>query len=353
MQLNRRRNAVVAAGLLVVLVATGAAVLLLRDRPSEPAPAAQPAIRTVTVERADLANTASLPANIGFGPPRPVKGTGAGVVTKLPAVGEIAERGKALFRADDQPVPVLFGATPLFRKLETPGTTGSDVAVLIENLAALGYRVGALPKDATKAEYTPRLIEVVKRWQRSLGVEATGVIEPGRALVLDGPVRVSSVKAQPGAAVTEELFEVTSTVRLVTAHVPRTEAGPAKAGTPVTIARPDGREVAGRITSVSPVPLEAEGGTAEPRVEIVAVPDQPADISDLDTAPVRLEITTESRTGVHTVPLEALVALKEGGYALQLPSGELKAVQTGLYSQNRVEVSGADIVDGMQVVAAQ
>ncbi|GGU86070.1 hypothetical protein GCM10010178_90200 [Lentzea flava] len=146
-----------------------------------------------------------MPANISFGTPRPVKGTGAGVVTKLPAVGEVAERGKPLFRVDDQPVIVLFGATPPFRMLETPGTKGSNVAVLIENLAAFGYQVGVPPKDATKAEYTPRLIDVVKRWQRSLGVEPTGTIEPGRVLVLDGPARVSSVKAQLGVAAAEEL----------------------------------------------------------------------------------------------------------------------------------------------------
>ncbi|MCP2205395.1 hypothetical protein LX90_009136 [Lentzea flava] len=122
---------------------------------------------------------------------------------------------------------------------------------------------------------------------------------------------------------------------------------------PVTIVRTDGKKVPGKITSVSSAQPTQEGGTVEPKVEIVVVPDLPGDISDLDTAPVQLEITTESRTGVLTVPLEALVALKAGGYALQLPSGELKAVQTGLYSQNKVEISGADIVDGMQVVAAR
>lgn len=353
MQLNRRRNAVVVAGSLVVLVAAGAAVLLVRGRPPEPAPAAQPSVRTVTVQRADLADTVTLPATVDFGPARPVKGIGTGVVTKLPAVGQVAERGEELYRVDDQPVTAFFGATPFFRRIETPGTKGSDVAVLIENLAALGYRVDAPPKDVTRAEYTPRLVEAVKRWQGSLGVEATGAIDPGRVLVLAGPVRVSSVTAQPGAAIAEELFEVTATTRLITARVPNSEAGAAKADLPVVVVRPDGQEVAGRITSVAPVPPAQEGGTAEPRTEIVVVPDRPEDVADLDPAPVRLRITTQSRTGVLTVPLEALIALKEGGYAVQLPGGELKAVQTGLYSQHKVEVSGADIVDGLLVVAAR
>jgi hypothetical protein len=351
-QRNRRRNTVIAAGVLVVLVATGATVLLVQGRSSERTPVTEPEVRTVTVQRADLANTASLSANIGFGQPRPVNGAGTGTVTKLPAVGEVAERGKALFRVDDQPVVVFFGATPFFRKLETPGTRGSDVAVVMDNLAALGYQVGSRPKDATKAEYTPRLVETVKKWQRSLGFEPTGAIEPGRVFVFAGPVRVSAVKAQLGVSVTEELFEVTSTTRLVTAQVLSTDAGPARTEMPVVIVRPDSREVPGKITSVVHLP-PAQDGAGASRVEIVVVPDQPSDVSDVETAPAQIKITTESRAGVLTVPLEALVALKEGGYAVQLPSGELKAVETGLYSQNKVEISGTDIVDGMRVVAAR
>ena len=64
-------------------------------------------------------------------------------------------------------------------------------------------------------------------------------------------------------------------------------------------------------------------------------------------------VTTESRTGVLTVPLAALIALKEGGYAVQLPSGGLKAVKTGLYSQDKVEISGDGVTDGLEVVTAQ
>jgi hypothetical protein len=85
----------------------------------------------------------------------------------------------------------------------------------------------------------------------------------------------------------------------------------------------------------------------------VVVPDNPADVADLDSAPVQVKITTESRTGVLTVPVEALVALREGGYAVQRPGGELLAVETGLFSRNRVEVSGAGVTAGLTVVTAQ
>jgi hypothetical protein len=347
-----RRTALLTAGALVVAAALGVVALLLRGRPPEAAPAAPP-VKTTTVRKADLANTRSLSGNLGFGAPRPVKGSGTGTVTKLPAVGEVAERGKALFRVDDQPVTVFFGATPFFRELETPGTKGSDVAVLMDNLAALGYQVGTRPDDDAKAEFTPKVVTALKNWQRAIDVEQTGTLEPGRVLVLDGPARVATVKAQLGATPTEELVEVTPTTRRVTARVPLPELGEVKAGAPVRIVLPDGRETPGKIDSVAPLPPAAEGGAGDPKVEVAVTLDHQDDVDGLESAPVQVKITTESRTGVLTVPLEALLALKEGGYAVQLPSGELKAVTTGLYSQDKVEISGDGIVDGLPVVTAQ
>ncbi|MDX8030531.1 HlyD family secretion protein [Lentzea sp. BCCO 10_0856] len=347
-KIHGMRNALIAATLLVVVVT--AVVLLVRGRPDEPAAAPPPASKTTTVQKGDLTNTRVLQANLGFGAARPVKG-GTGTVTKLPAAGQTTELGKELYRVDDQPVVVFFGATPLFRTLDTPGLKGSDVAVVMDNLAALGYQVGTRPRDAAKAEFTPRVVEALKKWQKTLGVEQNGVLAPGRVLVLDRPMRVATVKAQLGAPAAEELFEVTPTTRLVTVQVPVTEAGALKAGLPLTIVRPDNREVPGKVTSVTTAPPAENGGGQ--KIDVVITPDNPADVADLDTAPVRLKITTESRTGVLTVPLAALVALKEGGYAVQLPAGGLKAVQTGLYSQDKVEISGDGITDGLEVVTAQ
>lgn len=343
------RKTVIAVTLLVVVVVAGV-VLVVLGRPDAPAAAPPPATKTTTVRKGDLANTRVLQATLGFGVARPVKG-GTGTVTKLPAAGQATELGKELYRVDDQPVVVFYGATPLFRVLDVPGLKGSDVAVVMDNLAALGYQVGTRPNDVAKAELTPRVIEALKKWQKALGVEQNGTLAPGRVLVLDRPMRVATVKAQLGAPASEELFEITPTTRLVTAQVPVADAGVLKAGLAVVIVRPDNREVPGKITSVTPAP--AQENSAGEKIDVVVSPDNPADVGDVDTAPVRLKLTTESRTGVLTVPLAALIALKEGGYALQLPGGGLKAVQTGLYSQDKVEISGDGVTDGLEVVTAQ
>ncbi|MGW6442562.1 peptidoglycan-binding protein [Lentzea sp. NPDC055074] len=346
-----RKTVIAASALAVVVAATATVVLVVRGRPAEPAAAPPPAVRTTTVRKGDLTNTRTLQGQLGFGAARTVKNS-AGTVTKLPGAGQTTELGKELYRVDDQPVVVFIGATPLFRALDAPGLKGSDVAVVMDNLAALGYKVGTRPREAAKAEFTPLVAEALKKWQKTLGVEQTGTLAPGRVLVLDRPMRVGTVKAQLGDPATGDLFELTPTTRLVTLQVPVSEAGVLKTGLPVTIVRPDTTPVPAKVTSLTPVATPAENGGG-PKVDVVITPDDPAAVGDLDTAPVRLTVTTESRTGVLTVPLAALVALKEGGYAVQLPSGGLKAVQTGLYSQDKVEISGDGVVDGLEVVTAQ
>jgi peptidoglycan hydrolase-like protein with peptidoglycan-binding domain len=350
---SHRRAVVISVSAAVVLLGAGATVLVVRHRPPPPPPAAAPSVKTAVVEKSDLANTRSVPATLGFGPPRAVKGAGTGAVTKLPVVGDVAAAGVPLYRVNDVPVPVFFGATPLFRKLDTPGTKGSDVAVVMDNLARLGYAVGRRPDDDAQAEFTPKVVEALRTWQGKAGLERTGSLDVGQVFVLEAPIRVASVTAQPGAAPTEELFTATPTTRVVTMSVAVGEAGALTAGAPVLVVRPDAREVPAKVGSVGTAATTSESGNGPAKLAVVITPDDPADVADLDSAPVQVKITTESRTGVLVVPVEALVALREGGYAVQRPDGGLLAVETGLYSRDRVEVSGAGVTAGLTVVTAR
>jgi hypothetical protein len=53
------------------------------------------------------------------------------------------------------------------------------------------------------------------------------------------------------------------------------------------------------------------------------------------------------------VPITALIALPGGGYAIERAdrSHHRLPVQTGLFSNGMVEVSGPGVVEGLQVVA--
>lgn len=334
-------------------IGTGAILLVARGQTPDAAPSTAAPVKTTQVVKVDLADTRSFNGALGFGPAQPVKGAGAGLLTRLPKQGDLSERGKPLHWVNDRPVPVFFGDTPLFRKLEKPEDVGRDVAVVADNLAKLEYDVGVRAKDSEKTAFTPALSAAVKRWQRDTGLEQTGTLDVGQILVLAGPVRVNSVKAQPGDAVATELMSVTSTTKVVTIPVEATEVAKLKVGAAVTVVRPDTKEIPGTITAVGTTAEDQQNGQAQKGPAKLAVTVTPADanaVGDLDSASVQVKVTTETHGGVLAVPVGALVALREGGYAVQLPGGSFKAVQTGMFAKDLVEVKGDGISAGLQVV---
>lgn len=344
---------VVAAVVMAAGLGAGATALAGHGDGADAAPAA-PKVATTKIVRTDLSNTESFSGTLGFGAVTTLKGAGAGTVTKLPAVGAVAERGAALYWVDGRPVPVFFGDTPLFRPLDKPGIEGPDVAVVADNLAELGYAVGKRAKDPTKAQVSQALLNSVKKWQDKVGMDPTGTLAPGQVVALAGPVRVNSVTAQLGDPAEEELLTVTATTKVVTMPVEAGEVRQVSTGMAVTVTRPDGEQVPAKVTAVSTV---VEGGGDQdaqtggpPKVNITVTPDDQQAVVDLDSASVQVNVTSEVHKGVLAVPVGALVALREGGYAVQLPNGTLKVVEIGMFSRELVEITGAGLREGMTVV---
>lgn len=81
--------------------------------------------------------------------------------------------------------------------------------------------------------------------------------------------------------------------------------------------------------------------------------DDPGAGGTLDGARVKVRFTRASREGVLAVPVNALLALSEGGYAVEVYSAgqrRLVRVETGLFSRGYVEVAGDGLAEGAQVV---
>ncbi|XVU22802.1 efflux RND transporter periplasmic adaptor subunit [Actinoplanes sp. CA-054009] len=330
------------AGLVVLALGGGVFAVLRHSPPPVEAAAPVSPTTTVEVERTDLTDDRQLAGTLGFGHARTVKGTGPGIVTKLPAAGAVAGRGSTLYRVDDQPVVVFYGPTPLFRPIDQPGLEGSDVLEVRRNLRALGYRI---PRTDHADVADAGLLAAIKRWQVKLGVPDAGVLKPQRVVVLTGAGRVSAVTAALGDPADGPLLAVTSTTRLVSVPMGASEVGPIRAGTRVTVTFPDAEQVPGEVTAVSrTVSPENEGD--QPKVTVIVTPDKP--VTAYDSAPVQVRFTTVSRPGVLAVPVGALVALREGGYAVQRPDGTLLPVTTGLFARGMVEVSG--VAEGTTVV---
>jgi multidrug efflux pump subunit AcrA (membrane-fusion protein) len=88
---------------------------------------------------------------------------------------------------------------------------------------------------------------------------------------------------------------------------------------------------------------------------VVVELDDVAAAAGLDQAPVDVEVITDRADGVMAVPVTALVALAEGGYAVEVeqPDGttRLVAVDPGMYAEGLVEVASDGLQPGDRVVA--
>lgn len=309
------------------------------------------AVTTAVVERTDLVQREDLDGTLGFGDPSELAVGRPGTITGLPAAGSVIDRGQQLVEVDGRPVPLLLGSRPLWRPLTT-GVEGPDVQILEENLVALGYATSvSLTVDET---FTAATATAVRAWQEDLGLDETGIVQPTDAVVQPGAVRVSEVLATLGGPAGGPVLSVTGTERHISVALDASRQGLVTAGDAVEVELPDGTRLAATVTSVGTVvtPGDQMAGTS-PSIEVIVGLADPSAAGGLDSAPVDVSIVKASATDVLAVPVEALLALAEGGYAVEVVEGDgsttLVAVTTGAFADGRVEITG-DVAEGDEVV---
>lgn len=343
--MSRRRGYAAAA---VVALTAGAAAAVVVGLPDAqgPAEASTPLI-TAVVKRQTLVDTETSDGELGYGDTTAQACRLSGTVTALAAQGATVTRGKALYRIDDDPVVLLYGSLPAYRTLSS-GDTGRDVKQFEKNLWALGYRGFTVDRD-----YTSATASAVRDWQDDLGLDETGTVDPARIVYAPGAVRVDSRSAAPGAAAQPgtALLETTGTGRVVSVTLDIADQRLARKGAAVRVTLPDDKEVRGTITEIETVvtPADERQEASTSLTVTIAFATAPA---GLDQASVRVAFTASRRPDVLTVPVTALLALAEGGYGLQVVDGgatRITAVETGLFADGRVEVSGDGIADGTTV----
>ncbi|WP_433532804.1 peptidoglycan-binding protein [Micromonospora sp. CA-263727] len=350
---RRTRMAATAGGVALLLVAAAGVTASLgfgggvRGAAAE-ADTAPPASATVT--RQTLADAETVDGELGYGPSRTAASRLPGTVTALPDTGVTVRRGKALYAVDGDPVVLLYGKVPAYRTLQ-PGVEGPDVEQLERNLKALGYT-----GFTVDGEYTWATADAVRAWQDDLGVAVTGRVELGRIAYADGPVRVESHQLDVGAAVQpgQAVLTYTGTDRLVTTELDVDDQRLAKRGGPVEVTLPDGRQVAGKISTVETVVKSGAAGDsgAETKIEVVVTVNDQKALADFDRASAKLSFTVSERPDVLTVPVASLLALAEGGYGLEIlgeGSSRIVAVTTGLFANGRVEITGDGVTEGATV----
>ncbi len=350
-----------------VLVAGGGYLgfrLLDRPAPAVASDGPDPA-ETVAIQRTDLSQARELSGDLGYGGKKTVKARATGTITWLPKPGTTINRGDVLLRVNDKPIVLFYGSTPLFRILGTPPPktppvkppkppSGPDIKVVKQNLAALDF-LGTPGSD----RLTPATTTAIKHWQQSLDVDQTGVLDPTSIVVLPGALRVDSLNVALGDPAPADVLGVTSTEKLVTLPLDADDTAGVRAGLKVKLTLPNGKSTTGTVRAVStnaaPPPSDgnpADGGK-KPQVTASIALDQQSAANGIDSGPTTVTVPGAVRKGVLVVPVAALLALREGGYAVQVVNGtstSLVGVKTGMFADGNVEITGAGLQAGQKVV---
>jgi hypothetical protein len=303
-----------------------------------------PPAETATVQRTDLVRTQEVDGTLTYGERSELTASGGGTLTALPAEGSVIERGGVLWYVDGHAGPVLlYGDLPMWRDLSNSSDDGPDIRQLEENLVALGF---ADPAEMTvDEEFTWATAEAVERWQESVGLDDTGEVSRDDIIFSDGPVRIASQLLREGAPAEGGVVEVTGTTRRVHVDLDASDAGLVSQGAPVEVELADGTTVEGTIAEIATTAevqegQDGQGSTTTLDVEI----DVAGDVQALDESPVEVSLVSSRAEGVLAVPVQALLALAEGGYAVERVNSDgtttLVPVELGTFADDLVEVSG-------------
>ncbi|KAB8193982.1 HlyD family efflux transporter periplasmic adaptor subunit [Nonomuraea phyllanthi] len=321
-----------------------------------PTPTARPVgAATKEITRGDLVDEESVDGKLTYADGRTIKAASGGTITALPAEGSVIKRGKRLYAVDRRPRILMYGKLPAYRTLKDGVKKGPDVKQLERNLRSLGFARGVTVDN----RFTDATERAVKRWQKKNGMERTGKVTPSDVVFLPEEVRVSATKVDVGDQIgaLRPILDITGTDRLVRINLDADKQDIAKKGRTVTVKLASGKSVKGKISRVAKVAKPAKssgnqekGATVEVEIKVTA-----KSLGALDEAPVTVELTRQRAEDVLTVPVEALLALPEGGYGVEVvdQSGARRVpVKTGAFGNGRVEVTGTGLAEGMKVTVS-
>src|SRR6266496_1103917 len=254
-------------------------------------------------------------------------------------------------------------STAAYRTLAEGATaadvTGADVAQLNHDLAALGY-VDRTDVDRAWDEFGWATKAGTEKLQEHLGVEQTGQLTLGQVVFLPTAARVTTVHATLGGPASGPIMTATSTTRQVSVDLDASRQSEVKAGDHVTITLPDNSTTPGLVSSVGTVATtpsaSGSGGATAPTVTVHITPTDPRATGGLDQAPVQVAITAAAVHNVLVVPVNALIGLSGGGYAVEVANADgthrLVSVSPGLFDDaaELVQVTGSGLAAGQHVV---
>ncbi len=300
----------------------------------------------------------------------PVTAAAGATVGSVAKAGTPAVTGTVLYRNGGLPVAAVEGdpsAIPvLARDLSVGVDAGADVRLLEQMLQASGFDAGGLM--VVDDRFDAATAVAVLAWWQSVdpAIHAdpdTLVVPAGSFVVVPAGLQVGAAKAVDGTALAADavVLQLTSPAREVSTTAPVGDATFAL-GAVIDVEFPDGTVSKGKVVSVGNV-ASTSGNTPgqTPTVPIsIRVTKIPASVDSFVSIPVTLRVVDQQVKDAFVVPTSALLALKEGGYALEMVTApatataaavtQLIAVTPGLFSDGFVVVTGDQVRAGLDVV---
>jgi len=234
-------------------------------------------------------------------------------------------------------------------------------ALTIENAQkAYDEALESYNKGVDKAAELQQAEEELEELQLSSKSET---FSPTNALASETPIIVGSYITSEGSVVAanSQMYNISSTGVEVVFQIDASDQDIVSVGDSVEVELPSEDRIKATVSYVDPVVTQGQNGDfIEVKLDISST----EDVKVYDQAPVDVFVTSEVSQDVLYVPVNALIALAEGGYALEIYNGESEVgvfegvsgvdttyvgVEIGVFTDGFVEVSG-NISEGMIVV---
>ncbi|MEO8264673.1 MAG: peptidoglycan-binding domain-containing protein [Ilumatobacteraceae bacterium] len=295
-----------------------------------------------------------------------VAGFAGATIDRQAAVGGTVATGTILFWSNGLPVIAIEGdatATPVLSRALSDGVAdGADVKLFEQALSSAGFSA-----DSTMTvddHFDAATAAATAAWWASLGVDADPaslVVPAGSFVVVPAGLSIGTALVPDGTVLEGDgvVMSLTAPARRVTTTAPVGDTTFAL-GAKIDVEFPDGTVQTGTVVNVGNVAANTTGTPGDtPSVTItIRVDTIPTSVDSFVEIPVTLRVVSASVPNAIVVPVSALVALKEGGYAVEAVTGsnpdgtnqtKLVGVTPGLFTNGFVQVDG-DLEPDIDVV---
>ena len=267
---------------------------------------------------------------------------------------------------------LMFGDLSVWRDMKEGIGPGEDINQLKLNLIALGYgTTETLEVDST---FDPNTTTAIMKLQSDLNLISSGEVIFGEIIFASGTsmVNSSSTLQNRGEKINTgvELFSLTpiekissqigsdGAINIASKSLQKIEIQVGVAdqnlvvkGSEVEIELPDESTIVGLVDEVGSFAVVPQDG--DPFLEISIAVEGSTEYFKWTGAVVTVNATKELAKGVLASPVNGLLALLSGGYALEIitkTGTTLVPVETGIYADGWVEIHGSGLQPGTEII---